>query len=275
MKFITNILNKSFNIVFNSIETNIRENLFQKNIPPNIVDFIIYKAIKYNNLYELNVYLNNPTITYQDLINENDLFKLFEKSKLKKPFISSLINISGTSKTITFGKGEIALSLFINDAVKHNHRGDLLINNLILEIKHSKSQISESKYSKRTSKLDIFDNEKLKPFITKYNPNLSQKTTWIKSIFNCNPTKEDFISLFQTLYPGLDIEYDFTSLNNLNNSIGLALAKTYLDKKILLIIDKNNKYICVKNYDEFKSLLDTKIKFNLASDLIPRCELTF
>jgi len=273
MKFIINILNKCFNIVFNSIETNIRENLFHKNIPLNIIDFIIYKAIKYNNLYELNLYLNNPTITHQDLLNETDLIKLFSKSNLKPSFIHSLINISGTSKTITFGKGEMALSVLLSDAVKPNKKGDLLINNIVFEIKHSKSQISESKYSKRTSKLDIFDNEKLKPFITKYNPNLSQKTTWIKSIFNCNPTKEDFISLLQTLYPGLDIEYNFTSLNDLNNSIGLALAKTYLDDKILLIIDKNNKYICVENYDEFKSLLNAKIKFNLASDLIPRCEL--
>lgn len=275
MKYIYNIINKGFNIIFNSVENSIRNNLYKKCLSDDIIDLIICKSIKYNNLFNLYLYLNNPTISYEDLLNESDLIKLFTPTLFEQDFIEDIINISGTSGTITFGKGEIALIIFINNSSKYNKKGDIIINNTVFEIKRGKSQISESKYTKRIAKSDIFLGEKSQHFISEYNPNLSHRITWIQSVYETDATNEDIIELIHELYPGLEIDFDLSNYHSLNDSIGLALVKNYLKDKILLFIDKNNKFICIKDYDEFKSLLNTKIKFSLASDLIPRCELIF
>jgi len=275
MKYIYNIINKGFNIIFNSVENNIRKNLYKKCLSDDIIDLIICKSIKYNNLFNLYLYLNNPTISYNDLINESDLIKLFSKSNFEQAFIEDIINISGTSGTITFGKGELALIIFINNSSKYNKKGDIIVNNVVFEIKRGKSQISESKYSKRISKSDLFLGEKSQQFISKYHPNLSQRVTWVQSVYETDSPSWELINLINELYPGLEIEFDLSNYHSLNNSIGLALVKNYLKDKILLFIDKNNKFICIKDYDEFKSLLNKKIKFSMASDLVPRCELIF
>jgi len=265
-----NIFSKEKNLI-----KNILSKLEEKHISGTTADLIISYAKKHNDVKNLSLYLNNPTVLYSDLFKNTNLLSLFNSVPVSNLFKDKIINLAGTVDNVNFGKGEIALMLFLKDTSRCGGKGDIKTNNYILEVKRGKSQVAESHYTKRLSKSDIFHGTKSKLFINKYNIDLTPGKTWVESIQKSNPNKEELEEILAELYPNLEINVNLLTPQTLNNSIGLALAKRYfLNKNILFINNKNNNYVYVTDYNEFeKNIIEGSIKFSLASDTIPRCYL--
>jgi hypothetical protein len=125
--------------------------------------------------------------------------------------------------------------------------------------------------------MSLFNSGKPKDFIEKYNIDLAKNIPWVAQITSVGADKNEIKDVIENLYPGLDVDFksiDISDAQYLNTAIGLALAKDYLQNKDLLFINDKNEYICAENYNAFeKAIQEGRIKFNLASDIIPRCKL--
>ena len=259
-------------------ENNIIKKLEAKNLTDNLADLIILYAKKSGDLQNLSDYLDKPTVTNDDLVNNNDLNSLFSSIELSDSFKNKIINLSGAVSNVTFGKGEIALIVFLKDAEKYKSnktsKGDIKIGEHVIEVKRGDSIIASAANISRATKSNLFSSEKAKSFIEKYNIDLTKKETWISQITSANADENEIKDIIKDLYSGLDLnlnDIDVNNANALNTAIGLALAKGYLENKDLLFINKQNEYICTEDYSAFeKSIQNGTIKFNLASDIIPR-----
>jgi hypothetical protein len=277
LKYLQNI-NKKEDKVEDKIEENIIQKLEAKNLTDSLADLVILYANKSNNLRALSNYLNNPTVTHSDLLSNDNLSSLFEPIQLSDTFKNKIINLSGAVGNVTLGKGEIALIIFLKDAEKHKSskesKGDIKVENHVLEVKRGPSILASAGYIKRATKSNLFSSGKPKEFVEKYNIDISERKNWVSQITEANPEKKEIEDILKELYPGLSIDIngiDLSKAEELNNAIGLALAKEYLNKKDLLFINEQNEYICVENYDTFEKAVQNKnIKFNIASDIIPR-----
>lgn len=271
--------NKEEDKVDNKLEENVTKKLNQKNLTDSLADLIILYANKSKELKALSNYLDNPTITNTDLIQNNNLNSLFEPINLSDSFKNKIINLSGAVSNVTFGKGEIALIIFLKNAEKYKSgkgsSGDIKVESHILEVKRGKSILSSPSYIKRATKTDLFSSGKPKDFVEKYNIDLTKKIPWISQITSVKEADENEIKeIIKELYSGLSIDFNGVDVYNakeLNNAIGLALAKDYLKDKDLLFINDQNEYVCAEGYDVFeKAVQKGDIVFNLASDIIPR-----
>ena len=277
LKYLQNV-NKKEDKVEDKIEENIIKKLEAKNLTDSLADLVVLYANKSNDLRALSDYLNNPTVTHSDLLNNNNLSSLFEPIKLSDTFKNKIINLSGAVGNVTLGKGEIALIIFLKDAEKHKSskesKGDIKVENHVLEVKRGPSILASASYIKRATKSNLFSSGKPKEFIEKYNINIAERRNWISQITEVNPEKSEIKDILRELYPGLSIDInniDVSKDTELNDAIGLALAKDYLSNKDLLFINDQNEYVCVENYDIFEKAIQNKsIKFNPASDIIPR-----
>ena len=271
-------LNKKEDKVEDKIEENIIKKLEAKNLTDSLADLVVLYASKSNDLKALSDYLNQPTVTYSDLLNNDTLSSLFEPIKLSDTFKNKIINLSGAIGNVTLGKGEIALIVFLKNAEKHKSnkesKGDIKIESHVLEVKRGPSILASAGYIKRATKSNLFNSGKPKEFVEKYNIDIAERKNWIAQITEVNPEKSEIRDILKELYPGLSIDIsnvDVSKNEELNNAIGLALAKDYLSNKDLLFINEQNEYVCVENYDIFeKAVVNKSIKFNLASDVIPR-----
>jgi hypothetical protein len=260
------------------LEENIIDELNKKNLTDNVADLIIFYANKTNQLNELSKYISKPTVTHTDLLNNNSLPELFSPIPLSDVFKDKIINMSGASGNVTFGKGELALIVFLKDAVKYksnkDKKGDIGIDGHVLEVKRGPSIVASSNYINRSKKEDIFTGVKSKKFIEQYNVDISKAKPWVSLIQQTRANKSEVEDLLSELYPGLKINADISSPESLNNSIGIALAEDYLKNKDLLFINEQNNYICIESFNKFKEAVETGIiRFKLASDIIPRCYL--
>jgi len=277
LKYLQNI-NKKEDKVEDKIEENIIQKLEAKNLTDSLADLVVLYANKSNDLRALSNYLNNPTVTHSDLLSNDNLSSLFEPIKLSDTFKNKIINLSGAVGNVTLGKGEIALIIFLKDAEKHKSskesKGDIKVENHVLEVKRGPSILASAGYIKRATKSNLFSSGKSKEFVEKYNIDISERKNWVSQITEANPEKREIEDILKELYPGLSIDIngiDLSKAEELNNAIGLALAKEYLNKKDLLFINEQNEYICVENYDTFEKAVQNKsVKFNIASDIIPR-----
>ena len=124
-----------------------------------------------------------------------------------------------------------------------------------------------NKYGKPLDKSVLYN-------IEKYNIDITERKNWVVQIIEANPEKKEIEDILKELYPGLSIDIngiDLSKAEELNTAIGLALSKDYLNKKDLLFINEQNEYVCVESYDTFEKAVQNKsIKFNIASDIIPR-----
>jgi len=277
LKYLQNI-NKKEDKVEDKIEENIIKKLEAKNLTDSLADLVVLYASKSNDLKALSDYLNKPTVTYNNLLSNNNLSSLFEPIKLSDTFKNKIINLSGAVGNVTLGKGEIALIIFLKDAEKHKSgkesKGDIKIESHVLEVKRGPSILASASYIKRATKSNLFNSGKPKEFIEKYNIDIAERKNWIAQITEVNPEKNEIRDILKELYPGLSIninDVDVSKDEELNNAIGLALAKDYLNNKDLLFINEQNEYVCVEDYNIFeKAVQNNSIKFNLASDVIPR-----
>jgi len=90
---------------------------------------------------ELLEYLENPTITIEDITTEpnGNLKTLFNKTGFSTELYNQLFNIIGSVGNVSIGRGEILISILIKDAVNANNsdKGDIKINEDLIEIKAS------------------------------------------------------------------------------------------------------------------------------------------
>lgn len=268
--------NKKENKEDDKLEENIIRHYKEKNIEGDVVDSILYKLNKINQLQQYSDYLDNPTVTHSDLLKNNNLNTLFKDVLINPTLKSQIINASGALGNVTFGKGELALVSFLKGAVKFRstkeQKGDVEIEGHILEIKQGKFIVAPMSYISRATKLDLFKGPKSKEFIKKYDIDLRPKIPWVTLVTKVKPTEKEIEDILDELYPGLKINIDISSAEALNTAIGLALAKEYLDNKDLFLISEQLNYACIENYNMFeKGVRSGLIKFALASDIAPRC----
>jgi hypothetical protein len=271
-----NIFKYIINVFTNDkLEKKLIIKLKEKNLDEHTINIILFYTKKSNEYKNLLNYLSNPTVTYNNLLDNSNLIELFKPINLSENLKLKLINLTGLIDNVSFGKGEISLMLFIKDTIKYGKKGDIKLHDNILEVKRGKCQVAASKHTKRLSKHDIFHGIKSKEFIKKYKINLSPGKTWVEAIQKSNPDIEELREVLKEIYPNLEIDINLSSPTSLNDSIGLALAKDYLvGRNLLFINDKNNNYMYIEGYNEFKYTINHKVtKFNLASDTIPRCYL--
>jgi hypothetical protein len=276
-----NKINKKEDKDEDKLEAYISEEFIKKNLSNEMIDLILLYANKTNQLQELADYVKDPIVNHSDLLNNDNLSSLFESIKLSDEFKNKLINLSGAVGNVALGKGEIALIVFIKNTEKHKSskelKGDIKVENHVLEVKRGPSILASAGYIKRATKSNLFNSGKPEEFIKKYNIDLTKNIPWIAQITSIKADKNEIKDLIENLYSGLDIDFssiDISNAQDLNNAIGLALAKDYLQNKDLLFINDENKYICIENYNVFKKAVqEERIKFNLASDIIPRCKL--
>ena len=262
------------------LEENIIEHLLSKKLTKDIIDSILFKTIKTNQLQQFSNYLDNPTVTHSDLLDNNNLDSLFKNVPLNPNLKNQIINMDGAGENITFGKGEIALIAFLKGAKRFKSqeiKGDIEVENHILEVKRGSAILATASYISRATKSSLFSGGKAKEFIEKYNIDLKPKKTWISLITSVNAEDQEIKDLLKQFYPGLNINFDGVNMQNaeeLNTAVGLALAKDYLPKKDLLFINYQNNYICIEDYNTFEQGVKSGIiKFDLASDIIPRCRM--
>jgi hypothetical protein len=276
-----NKINKKEDKDDDKLEKNISKELINKNLSDQIIDLILLYANKSDQLQELADYLVDPTVNHSNLLANNTLNDLFSPVPLTDSFKNKIINMAGASENVTFGKGELALIIFLKNAKKHksskDSKGDIIVDNHVLEVKRGLSILASPKYINRASKMSLFNSGKPKDFIEKYNIDLTKSIPWVTQISSADADKNEVKDVIESLYPGLEIDLNSINVSDaqeLNNAIGLALAKDYLQNKDLLFINDKNEYICAENYNVFeKAVQEGRIKFNLASDIIPRCKL--
>lgn len=276
-----NKINKAEDKDDNQLETDISKELTDKNLSDQIIDLILLYANKANQLQELADYIKDPTVNHSDLLSNDTLETLFAPIPLTDSFKNKIINMAGASENVTFGKGELALVIFLRNAKKHKSskesKGDISIDSHVLEVKRGLSILASPKYINRASKMSLFNSGKPKDFVEKYNIDLTKSVPWIAQTTSVGADKNEIRDVIESLYPGLDVDFgsiDVSNTQDLNDAIGLALAKDYLQNKDLLFINDKNEYICAENYNVFeKAVQEGRIKFNLASDIIPRCKL--
>jgi|GEM_PF-1539059 hypothetical protein len=90
---------------------------------------------------DLLVYLDNPTITFEDITNSpnGNLKTLFDTTGLSPALYDQLFNLIGSVGNVNIGRGEILMSILIKDAVNAGNRdkGDIKIKTDLIEIKAS------------------------------------------------------------------------------------------------------------------------------------------
>jgi len=263
-----------------SLEKQVEAQLKPK-LRQDIIEQVIFTADskQYDVLEELNNYLKNPKISYDDLLNNDNLNDLFSKTGFSDDFINKMISVKGSAQPAV-GKGEVAIILFIKGASKAA-KGDVLINGTEIEVKGSVAKVV-GKDIEVGSKDFILSIPEFKTFLNKYN-NINQKGGWLAQLYseysNTNNKQEyinDVTSVLYAIYPTvknikLDND-DFSTFNNLSKKIALFTSLDYLqDKDLLFINTSNNNYIYIKGYDDFASKIkDGTLSVGNPSDRIPR-----
>jgi len=244
-----------------------------------IIEQIIFIADskQFDLLEELKSYLENPTVGYDDLIENDNLDTLFAPTNFPKEFIDKIIAIKGSAQP-SLGMGEVALCVFLKNTYKSN-KGDVVSNGNLIEIKGSGAKVMNADISVG-SKAEIMNNPNFKKLVELYGPSMKGKT-WIENIQSAygGSDKEEFISiinnLLKDLYPSANIkveEKDFTNSSAFNKKIAAGIANEYLkDQDLLFFNPSTNDYIYIKGYEDYvNKIYDDTLFAKKASDKIPR-----
>jgi hypothetical protein len=90
---------------------------------------------------ELLAYLENPTVTFEDVIKSpnGNLKTLFNTTGLSTELYDQLFNLIGSVGSVNIGRGEILMSILIKDAINADNKtkGDVKIGSDSIEIKSS------------------------------------------------------------------------------------------------------------------------------------------
>jgi hypothetical protein len=261
------------------LENEVRKLLKPKIGRDDLIEQVIFIADskQFEILSELKDYLNNPTVTYKDLVNNTNLNDLFELTGFPQEFINKIIDIKGSGQP-AIGRGEIALAVFLKDTFKAE-TGDIVSSGKNIEVKASGSKIAVILPGK---KLDILENPKFKDIIQKYGEEY-KKGTWveyIQSTYNKVSDKKQYINdvndLLKSLYSeigGININSDdLKSIDLFNKKIAVDIIKDYLNNQDLLVFNSDTKdYIYINGYKDYIEKIYNNTLFAAnASDKIPR-----
>jgi hypothetical protein len=90
---------------------------------------------------DLLAYLDNPTITLEDIVSNpnGNLKTLFNTTGLKPELYEQLFNLIGSVGNVNIGRGEILMSILVKDAVNADNKtkGDIKVGSDSIEIKSS------------------------------------------------------------------------------------------------------------------------------------------
>jgi hypothetical protein len=230
---------------------------------------------QFNVLEELKSYLENPTIGYNNLIENDNLYTLFAPTKFPQEFINYIINIKGSSQP-SLGKGEVALIVFLKDTRK-GQIGDIISDGNQIEIKANGAKVMNKDITVG-SKAEILNNPNFKELYNQFGSSMKGRT-WVENIQSAYDGSKDYInivnSLLKDLYPSSNFnidEKDLSSADTLNKKIAIAIANNYLSDQDLLFLDsETSDYIYIKGYEDYVSKInDNTLTARRASDKIPR-----
>jgi len=228
-------------------------------------------------LPELKTYLENPIVTYDNLINNNNLNELFSPTKFPQEFIDKIIDIKGSGQP-SIGRGEIALAIFLKNTYKAKV-GDIISSGNPIEVKASGAKIMD-KDIKIVNRPEIINNPKFQNITQQYGE--YKKGTWveyIQSTYKKSSNKDEYIdnvnSLLNDLYSGVNIKIedkDLQRVDTFNKKIAVSIAKKYLSDQNLLVFNSTTKdYIYIEGYKDYaEKIYDGILSANNASDSIPR-----
>ena len=197
---------------------------------------------QFNLLEELNTYLKNPTVGYNDLVENNNLNTLFEPTNFPEEFINRVIAIKGSSQP-ALGKGEVALCVFLKDAYKSG-KGDVVVSSNLIEVKGNGAKVMNNDISVG-SKAEILNNPNFKKLAELYGSSMKGKT-WVENIQSAyeGSNKNEYIdivnSLLKDLYPSANIKVDdkdFADVFAFNQKIAAGIANEYLKDQDLLFFN--------------------------------------
>jgi len=244
-----------------------------------IIEQVIFIADskQFDLLEELKSYLENPTIGYNDLIENDNLDTLFASTKFPKEFIDKIIAIKGPAQP-SLGMGEVALCVFLKNTYKSN-KGDVVSDSNMIEIKGSGAKVMNADISVG-SKAEIMNNPNFQKLVELYGSSMKGKT-WVENIQSAyqGSDKTEYISivnaLLKDLYPFANIivnDKDFTDALSFNKKIAAGIANEYLkDQDLLFFNPETNDYIYIKGYEDYvNKIYDGTLFAKKASDKIPR-----
>ncbi len=244
-----------------------------------IIEQIIFIADskQFDLLEELKSYLENPTVGYSDLIENDNLDTLFAPTKFPKEFIDKIIAIKGSAQP-SLGKGEVALCVFLKNTFKSN-KGDVVSDNNMIEIKGVSAKVMNADISVG-SKSEILNNPNFERLVELYGSDMKGRT-WVEKIQSAyrSSDKEEFIGIVNNLlkdfYPSANIkveEKDFESASSFNKKIATGIVNDYLkDQDLLFFNPQTNDYIYIKGYEDYvNKIYDDTLYAAKASDKVPR-----
>lgn len=244
-----------------------------------VIEQVIFIADskQFDLLEELKSYLENPTISYNDLIENDNLDTLFSATNFPKEFIDKIIAIKGSAQP-SLGMGEVALCVFLKDTYKSN-KGDVISSGNLIEIKGSGAKVMNSDISVG-SKAEILNNPNFRKLADLYGSDMKGKT-WVENIQSAykSSDKNEYLNivnnLLKDLYPSANIkaeDKDLADVTLLNKKIAAGIANDYLkDQDLLFFNPETNDYIYIKGYEDYvNKIYDDTLFAKRASDKIPR-----
>jgi len=239
----------------------IKKRLIEKQIPDNIIEYIVLKTEKQDQIDSL-----------KDLIDSISLGNLRKKEnqnlKTEAGDLAWINNIVTTQGSLSIGKGELLLALMIKEAKLINEKGaDLEVSNRKIEIKQSSETggaiISKSGRSSgyKTTWTEDFKNKwRLTGDISTWTP--------IYDKFKSLTTKEErkeFIDDINNLitnqgFDSLPSPQDIPQNDSRRfyRLIASLVVKDYLNDKDLILMNQNLDYIIINNKDQILDNPDIK-----------------
>ena len=287
-EFLQAILNRAKHNI-KKLQKGIGSYLKEKGLPKNSIKAILHDVKESGEEDEFLAYLENPTVTVQELKAKKSLTSLFAEIKLSDYVRKEIMAMVDTRQNVAIGPGEIPIAVFIKNARLNSQdkNGDVLVDDLILEIKMGRAQLASANYSSRAKKEALFKTRAAVAMIDKYNIIVKRGVTWPDILESISPGKDPEARGFaykfiEEMYPGLFSsadQIDWSSGQSINRSVGLALGADYLktldQNKVLMFIAKADRdsYRFVETVEQFKQLVASgEILFEMASDSVPRCK---
>ena len=263
------------------LEKEIEGILVSKKLPKQAAEYVTLLASKYQITQELLKYLDNPTVTLQQLEEQTNLSTLLELSNLPAKFIGKLISAEGRS----IGKAEVALICILKDCINMGGKrgeteGDIKVGTKSIELKMGKGQLVPhhiSGYSsKPTKELSRIFGEDL---------DFSKGKQWTDQLhtnYNQTQDKDDYIDKVNTMIKEFYNNYVPSITKEVFETKGIAryvadeLAKKYIGeaKNIMLISMSNYNYVFVSTIADYETLANSNSLAVAYPDKLPRITFT-
>jgi hypothetical protein len=255
---------------------NIEDKLKAKNIPEDILDLIVLRTEKLDQVSQLN-----------SLINLKTLDKLGTSGNLNiDNNLKWLNNLTATQSSLSLGKGEILLTILLENAnlyKKSNY--DIQLGNNEIEVKQGNVVENNKIYGAIISSQGrsygyktIWSNkvEGGESFKDKYfKDQKTELSTWTpifnyyKDTTNKNQFLKDLNSAFNSMFDGEIKDEDFKDSQTFYKKIAYLVTGDYLKGKILILMNSNLNYL-VLDEDQYKEAILTNNDIKVNNAFIPR-----